>query len=124
MLIYKQYNEEQLNNQYNIRLHVPEFAVYFEHWEKLSKATREKYSFVKDIRYGDHERECLDVFPSAKPNSKTLVYIHGGYWHLFDKSKFHFIADAFHDDDECVRDHAQLRWTDIQVLAEEKNRQG
>jgi len=99
MLIYKQYNEEQLNNQYNIRLHVPEFAVYFERWEKLSRETREKYLFVKDIRYGDHGRECLDVFPSAKPNSKTLVYIHGGYWHLFDKSKFHFIAGAFHADD-------------------------
>jgi len=99
MLIYKQYNEEQLNNQYNIRLHVPEFAVYFEHWEKLSKATREKYSFVKDIRYGDHERECLDVFPSAKTKSKTLVYIHCGYWHLFYKSKFHFISDAFFDND-------------------------
>jgi arylformamidase len=98
MLIYKQYNEAQLNNQYNIRLHVPAFADYFERWEQLSKETREKYQFVKDIRYGDHERECLDVFPSAKPNSKTLVYIHGGYWHLFDKSKFHFIADAFHDD--------------------------
>ena len=99
MLIYKQYNEEQLNNQYNLRLHVPDFATYFERWEKLSKETREKYLIIKDIHYGDHERECLDVFPSAKPNSKTLVYIHGGYWHLFDKSKFHFIADAFHADD-------------------------
>jgi len=99
MLIYKQYNEEQLNNQYNIRLHVPEFADYFERWEKLSAATREKYSLVKDIRYGDHERESLDIFPSVKPNSKTLIYIHGGYWHLFDKSKFHFIADAFHADE-------------------------
>ncbi len=99
MLIYKQYSEEQLNDQYNLRLHVPDFATYFERWEKLSKETREKYLIVKDIHYGDHERECLDIFPSAKPDSKTLVYIHGGYWHLFDKAKFHFIADAFHNDD-------------------------
>ena len=99
MLVYKQYNTEQLNNQYNIRLHVSDFATYFERWEKLSKDTREKYSIIRDIHFGDHERECLDVFPSAKPDSKTLVYIHGGYWHLFDKSKFHFIAGAFHDDD-------------------------
>ena len=98
MLIYRQYNDAELNNQYNIRLHVPEFANYFERWEQLSKETREKYHLVKDVRYGDHERELLDVFPSAKPASKTLVYIHGGYWHLFDKSKFHFIADAFHAD--------------------------
>jgi arylformamidase len=99
MFIYKQYNEEQLNNQYNIRLHVPDFATYIERWEKLSCETREKYPFIKDVFYGDNERECFDVFPSAKSNSKTLVYIHGGYWHLFDKTKFHFIADAFYADD-------------------------
>lgn len=99
MFIYKQYNEEQLNNQYNIRLHVPDFAAYFERWEKLSSETRKKYPIIKNIFYGDNERECFDVFPSAKPNSKTLVFIHGGYWHLFDKTKFHFIAEAFYADD-------------------------
>ncbi len=99
MLIYKQYNKEQLNNQYNIRLHVPDFATYFERWEKLSKETRAKYPVIKDIHYGDNERECLDVFPPAKPNSKTLIFIHGGYWHLFDKTTFHFIAEAFYADD-------------------------
>lgn len=96
MLIYKNYTPDQLNNQYNIRLHVPDFATYFERWEKLSKETREKYFVINDIHYGDNERECLDVFHSAKPNSKTLVYIHGGYWHLFDKTKFHFIAQSFY----------------------------
>jgi len=98
MFIYKQYNQEQLNNQYNIRLHVPNFAEYFEHWEKLSSETRKKHPIIKNIFYGNNERECCDVFPSAKPNSKTLVFIHGGYWHLFDKTKFHFIAEAFYAD--------------------------
>jgi arylformamidase len=98
MFIYKHYNEQQLNDQYNIRLHVPDFATYFERWEKLSSGTREKYPMIKDIFYGDNERECFDVFPSAKPNSKTLIFIHGGYWHLFDKTKFHFIAEAFYAD--------------------------
>ena len=99
MFTYKQYNKEQLNNQYNIRLHVPDFATYFERWEQLSSETRKKYPIIKNIFYGDNERECFDVFPSAKPNSKTLIYIHGGYWHLFDKTKFHFIAEAFYADD-------------------------
>src|SRR3954463_1754977 len=99
MFIYKQYNEEELNNQYNLRKHVPDFATYFEQWEKLSNETRTKYTIIKDVHYGDNERERLDVFPSSRPNSKTLVFIHGGYWHLFDKSKFHFIADAFYADD-------------------------
>ena len=99
MFTYKQYNDEQLNNQYNIRLHVPDFEKYFQRWETLSSETRKKLPVIKDIFYGDNERECLDVFPSAKPNSKTLIFIHGGYWHLFDKTKFHFVAEAFYADD-------------------------
>lgn len=95
MIIYKQYNQDQLDNQYNNRLHVPDFAAYIERWDKLSEATRTKYAFIKDLQYGDHPRERLDIFPSGKPNAKVLVFIHGGYWQLFDKTKFHFIAEAF-----------------------------
>jgi arylformamidase len=47
------------------------------------------------LPYGKHPRECLDFFPSATSNAKTLVFIHGGYWQMFDKSRFHFIADTF-----------------------------
>lgn len=95
MILYKQYNQEQLNNQYNNRLHVPDFADYLEAWDKRSAEAREKYAFVKDVRYGNHSRECLDIFSSGKPLSKVLIFIHGGYWQFFDKTKFHFIADAF-----------------------------
>jgi hypothetical protein len=59
MIIYKQYNQEQLNN----RLQVPDFAMYYERWDKRSAETREKYAFIKDLKYGDHPRECLDLFP-------------------------------------------------------------
>src|SRR4051812_49379166 len=95
MIIYKQYSQEELDNQYNNRLHVPDFATYLERWDTLSEAARQKHAYVKDLRYGDHPRECLDIFPSSKEGSKVLVFIHGGYWQLFDKAKFHFIAAAF-----------------------------
>jgi arylformamidase len=95
MIIYKQYDQEELDNQYNNRLHVPDFATWLERWDALSEATRQKHSYIKDLQYGDHPRECLDIFPSGKRGSKVLVFIHGGYWHLFDKTTFHFIAAAF-----------------------------
>lgn len=95
MIIYKQYNQEQLDNQYNNRLHVPDFATYLERWDKLSEAARAEHAYIKDLQYGDHPRECLDIFCSNKPAAKVLVFIHGGYWQLFDKTKFHFIAEAF-----------------------------
>lgn len=95
MVIYKHYDQQQLNNQYNNRLHVPDYTTYFDRWEKLNIETRNSYPFIKDIPYGDNARERLDVFPSVGPNAKTLVYIHGGYWQMFDKTDFHFIANAF-----------------------------
>lgn len=51
---------------------------------------------VKDVAYGSLPGENLDIYPSANPRSKTLVFIHGGYWHLLDKAMFHFVAESFH----------------------------
>jgi len=95
MTVYKHYNQEQLNSQYNNRLHVPDYADYFERWEKLSRQTEKEHTIVKNIFFGDHPGECLDIFPAAMPLAKTIVFVHGGYWHLLDKTLFHFLAATF-----------------------------
>lgn len=99
MTVYKSYNREQLNNQYNNRLHVPDYADYFERWEKLSRQIELKYPVVKDISFGDLEGETIDIFPARKTLTKTMVFIHGGYWHLLDKAMFHFLAAPFLNND-------------------------
>ena len=95
MNVYKHYNQEQLNDQYNTRLQVPDYAGYFDRWERLSRQTAEQNTIVKDIPFGTHPEELLDIFPSGIHHSKTLVFIHGGYWHLLDKAMFHFLAGHF-----------------------------
>ncbi|HEY2348905.1 MAG TPA: alpha/beta hydrolase [Puia sp.] len=95
MNVYKDYSQEELNSQYNTRLQVPDYADYFDRWEILSRKTALENTILKDISFGDHPEERLDIFPSKIPHSKTLVFIHGGYWHLLDKSMFHFLADHF-----------------------------
>ncbi len=95
MNVYKHYNQEQLNDQYNTRLQVPDYAGYFDRWERLSRQTAEQNTIVKDISFGTHPDERLDIFPSKIHHSKTLVFIHGGYWHLLDKTMFHFLAGHF-----------------------------
>ena len=95
MIIYKKYNQQELDLQYNNRFHVPGFEISLHKWEVLSRLAEKKYPIIKDIPYGDKSRECLDIFPSSKTQSKILVFIHGGYWQKFDKSSFHFIAAAF-----------------------------
>jgi len=95
MPIYKQYDKEALDRQYTNRLYVPDFATYIDRWESLSRQTEKGYPVFKDIAYGKSPREQLDIYPSPGPSSKTLVFIHGGYWHKFDKADSQFIAKAF-----------------------------
>jgi arylformamidase len=96
MFIYKHYDQQSLDAQYNNRLHVPDYAAYLNRWELLSRDTEQKLPVIKDISYGNLQRERLDIYPSLKRQSKTLIFIHGGYWQMLDKSMFHFIANGFH----------------------------
>jgi len=93
MVIYKKYNQQELDLQF----HVPEFEIYLQRWETLSRQAEKNYKVIKDTAYGDSSREHLDIFPFPNPGSKTLVFIHGGYWQRLDKSLFHFIAGSFAD---------------------------
>lgn len=89
------YDPAFLNSQYNNRLHVPDFQDYLDRWERLSRETEKALPIFRDIPYGPLPREKLDVFPSSAPGSKTLVFIHGGYWQMLDKSLFYFLAAGF-----------------------------
>ncbi len=95
MLVYKHYDQTALDRQYNNRLQVPTYDIHLRRWEDMSRETVKKFRGLYDIAYGDHERERLDIYPSSKKNSKTLLFIHGGYWQRLDKSLFQFIAEAF-----------------------------
>ena len=95
MFIYKNYTQETLNQQYNNRFNVPDHELHLQQWEELGKEAEATIPFVKNISYGDLERETLDIFPSTHPNAKVLVFIHGGYWYKNAPSDFYMIAKAF-----------------------------
>ncbi|MFI5131236.1 MAG: alpha/beta hydrolase [Chitinophagales bacterium] len=95
MLVYKQYDQAALDRQYNNRLQVPDFARHLDRWESLSRQTEKEFSSIRDISYGKLLREKLDIYPSPQPLSKTLIFIHGGYWHKSGKEDVQFIAKAF-----------------------------
>ncbi len=95
MLFYKQYTREALDQQYNNRLNASDHEIHLHQWEVLSREAEQKYTVHKNIAYGKLEREKLDIFPSEKPGSKTLVFIHGGYWYKHNPSDFYLIASAF-----------------------------
>ncbi len=91
MPVYKQYDQAALNRQYNNRLQVPDFATQLERWEVLSRQTEKDFPVIKDIAYGKLPLEKLDIYPSQQPSSKTLIFIHGGYWHKMTKPVFNLL---------------------------------
>jgi arylformamidase len=95
MFVYKNYDQLQLDRQYNNRAQVPEYAVHLDRWEAMSQEASKIHHAVRDIAYGGQPRQTLDIYPSATSKSKTLVFIHGGYWHKLDKSMFQFIGGSF-----------------------------
>ena len=47
-----------------------------------------------DIVYGDDQRNRLDLFRGGNRQEALIVFIHGGYWHKFDKSYWSFLAQG------------------------------
>ncbi len=58
-----------------------------------SRIVRDAHLATVDLRYGPHERQCLDLFcPEGKGPWPLLVFIHGGYWQLGSKDNWSFLA--------------------------------
>ena len=84
-----------LDEQYNNRARVPDYARHLGHWAEASALSRAHSQCRLDLRYGDGALERLDVFPTAARGAPVLVFVHGGYWRALDKSDFSFVAPVF-----------------------------
>jgi arylformamidase len=98
-----------LNAQYNNRARVADHADYFAQWARESQQARDGLACVLDVPFIDAAigpatpaPPSLDVFPSARPNSPVLLFIHGGWWRSLDKRDHSFIAPPFVQADVTV----------------------
>ncbi len=95
MIIYKEYDQQALDLQYNNRANALDHESHLQQWELVNRQTEKKYTLHKNLVYGELERESLDIFPSDLPNAKTLVFIHGGYWYKNGPFDVYLVAEAF-----------------------------
>lgn len=82
---------------YNNADFIPDGASYPERWAEAARAYREVEAAIGrarlNHRYGEHEREVMDVFHPAGRAEGVVVFVHGGYWLKFDRSYWsHFAA--------------------------------
>jgi len=61
-------------------------------WAALALVAREELGGECGIAYGSGPREAFDLFrPAAEPQG-LVVFVHGGYWHKFDRSYWSHLA--------------------------------
>jgi len=94
-VLWRNYDEEALNKQLNLRALTPEHPRFFERWEADSRAVHESLKHRFDVAYGPAPGEKLDFFPSEDRQSPLLVFVHGGYWQGLDKAHYSYLAPAF-----------------------------
>ena len=94
--VYRGYSVPELERLYSHRHRILDYDSYPERWQRESAAAIQFASDHSEFAYGTHPLERYDVFP-AGPDAPILIFFHGGYWHLQDKSNFLFPAPEFVD---------------------------
>jgi len=126
--IYRDYDQQGLDAQYNNRARFPNYVEHFTAWQDWSRATRAAIPAALDLAFGAAPEERLDLFPAEAPGAPLYLFIHGGYWYSLDKSDYSYVAEGMrpqgiatavsnfglapaHDMDEIVRQNrAALVW--------------
>jgi arylformamidase len=87
--------DPELESHYNNMARRPDAAEVIQQLSDSSATYRDRADASLDCRYGDHPRECIDIFRCGKPSAPLYVYVHGGYWQRGDKSIYSYLAQTF-----------------------------
>lgn len=81
---------------FRTRDHVPGFDDIVRDYGDRSAAARATLRMAAGLRYGDGPDETLDLFfPAAqRPDMPVHMFIHGGYWRMFSRCDFSYVADT------------------------------
>jgi arylformamidase len=90
--LFRTYDQEGLDAQYNLRARHPDFQDHFDKWARDSAQARGRLKGQLDLAYGVAPGETLDVFPAARAKAPVHVFVHGGYWRALDKKDHSFVA--------------------------------
>ncbi len=82
-------------HQLDLRSRHPNFQDFLDINESASERIRNSHRCYLDEKYGTAPLQTLDVFPSDRPHSPIVIFIHGGYWRALDKRSYSFVAAPF-----------------------------
>nr|WP_245404866.1 alpha/beta hydrolase [Ancylobacter gelatini] len=85
-----------MTDPFRTRDHVPDFDRHVADYAARSAAIRARLPMLPDIAYGSSAAETLDLFfpPPHLATGAVHMFIHGGYWRMFAKEDFSFVAET------------------------------
>lgn len=130
--IFRGYDQQGLDAQYNNRTRFPDFEQHFDRWSAWSEETRRKLPCRLDVPFGPTPLEKLDLFPAdgkgapkgSPTGSPIYVFIHGGYWYSLDKSHYSYVAEGMrpHGIATAVNNFALAPAADMDTIVEHNRR--
>ena len=95
MAVYRDYNQEELDSQYDQRTLVADPSPWMAQCAAASITAKETFNCYQNISYGDQSDELVDIFLPEGPGPWPLViYCHGGAWKALGKDESGFPAMA------------------------------
>jgi arylformamidase len=92
------YSDAEREVQYNARATAGDkFEAIMAAYVSDSAAASAALGGVRDVAYGPHPDETLDIYPAASANAPVFVFVHGGYWRMLSKNESSAMAPAFVD---------------------------
>jgi arylformamidase len=95
MTLFLQYDQAELDRQYDQRAWAPNAAQVIQRYSDNSDRTRALLGKPRAYSYGRSAAETLDLYPCGSAKAPLHVFIHGGAWQRLNKRESAFPAPAF-----------------------------
>src|SRR5690606_28896529 len=92
-IVYRSFDQEQLNREYSPGDTVPSIDPYIAEWRAARERARRDLSALCNVPFGEHPDELLDIFPARTRNAPVHAFLHGGYWRALSKDEASFYAE-------------------------------
>lgn len=87
-----------LTDAYNVRIGMPEADRFFPQWTQDAEAYRARLAVSGRARlglmYGHGARQQLDLFLPDGVAQGLVVFVHGGFWRILDRSSWSHLAEG------------------------------
>ena len=93
--VYRDYDQEALDLQYNNRAAAPGFADHIQRYRTLTDEAKLKLKCIENLAYGTAPEETLDLYRALQDSAPVLIFVHGGAWQHLGKDDSGFAANAF-----------------------------